>query len=49
MQVTWDQFPDRVEMLGSVSVNHSLALPKCKIGTRPMWEDRMWCLNEDNF
>ena len=30
-----------VETLGSVCISHSLTIPRCKIGTSPMWEDRM--------
>ena len=32
--------PRRVEMLGSVSVNHSLTVPRCKNGTSKCGEDR---------
>ena len=32
--------PERIEMLGSVSVNHSLTRPRCKIGTSKCGVDR---------
>ena len=35
--------PGRVEMLGSVSVNHRCNAPKCKYGTSECGEDRFEC------
>ena len=44
-----DSWIDRLETSGSVSVNHSLTPPRCKIGSSPMCEDGMWHLNEDDY
>ena len=46
--ITYYWFHFRTETLGSVSVKHSLTAMRCKIGTSPLWENRMFHSNEDN-
>ena len=41
MQQAGFNFWQRVETLGSVSVSHSLTIPRCKIGTSPIWKDKL--------